>query len=391
MVREKMFHLTKLLQLSQRTVLVLDSATSCSPSLTSAPSPLHRAVVSLERAGLVQTLIALDPWALAQKAGFPQHKMIELCGSKFDPSNPPTPTSGDEDNTNKTVTSRLQREVKDADLVVVLSPSSGQLHLEPLQQLMQCLVDRSALGRGYMGGGALGLVSMGRAEAGDNRGLTLNIRHQVRRGGALNVIRLSMLQVSDIMEDLLRCLNIEKQEPTSSSMTTLDSLELRAEVEYEKCGCRLGANSTRQLMTLDLSVGQKVKIVSSHSHKNLEKEDPPNKLRSYNKIPHQSTQKPGKSKQLTSRRTPRLCDLVSGAGRPPVPPPGGHRVGVVRGVSTHMEALVISVDRARGEEAMLGLWWLEDIRAGLVENIPLVNISPRMTPRTGCGVCQREN
>ena len=66
--------------------------------------------------------------------------------------------------------------------MVVLSPSSAQLHLEPLQQLMQCLVDRSALGRGYMGGGALGLVSLGRAEAGDNRGLTLNIRHQVRRG-----------------------------------------------------------------------------------------------------------------------------------------------------------------------------------------------------------------
>ena len=36
------------------------------------------------------------------------------------------------------------------------------------------------MGRGYMGGGALGLVSLGRAEAGDNRGLTLNIRHQVR-------------------------------------------------------------------------------------------------------------------------------------------------------------------------------------------------------------------
>ena len=181
MVREKMFHLTKLLQLSQRTVLVLDSSTFFSPSLTSAPSPLHRAMVSLERAGLVQTLIALDPWALAQKAGFPQHKMIELCGSKFDPSNPPPP--GDEDNTNKAVTTRLQREMKDADLVVVLSPSSAQLHLEPLQRLMQCLVDRSALGRGYMGGGALGLVSLGRAEAGDTRGLTLNIRHQVRGEG----------------------------------------------------------------------------------------------------------------------------------------------------------------------------------------------------------------
>ena len=127
--------------------------------------------------------------------------------------------------------------MKDADLVVVLSPSSAQLHLEPLQRLMQCLVDRSALGRGYMGGGALGLVSLGRAEAGDTRGLTLNIRHQVRGRGASNVIRLSMFQVSDVMEDLLNCLNIEKQEPRSSSTPTPYSLELRAAVEYEKCGC----------------------------------------------------------------------------------------------------------------------------------------------------------
>ena len=185
MVREKMFHLTKLLKLSQRTVLVLDSSSSfLSPSLTSSPSSLHRAVVSLERAGLVQSLISLDPWALAQKAGFPQHKMIELCGSKFDPSNPP---AGDEDNTNKAVITRLQREVKDADLVLVLSPSSSKLHLQQLQHLLQCLVDRSAAGRGYMEGGALGLVSLGLGEAGDTeaggcRGLTLNIRHQVSGG-----------------------------------------------------------------------------------------------------------------------------------------------------------------------------------------------------------------
>ena len=186
---EKMFHLTKLLKLSQRTVLVLDSSSSFSPSLTSSPFSLHRAMVSLERAGLVQSLISLDPWALAQKAGFPQHKMIELCGSKFDPSNPPF---GDEheDNTNKAVITRLQREVKDADLVLVLSPSSSKLHLQQLQHLLQCLVDRSAAGRGYMEGGALGLVSLGLGEAGDMeaggcRGLTLNIRHQVRRGSMI--------------------------------------------------------------------------------------------------------------------------------------------------------------------------------------------------------------
>ena len=190
MVKEKMFHLTKLLKLSQRTVAVLDSACVSSVSLTptSSPSPLHRRLVSLERAGLVQTVLALDPWALLQKAGLPQHKMIELCGSKFDPSNPVSTVSSGKDNTNRTVTTMLQREVRDADLVLVLSPSSSKLSVQQLQHLLQCVVDRSAAGRSYMEGGALGLVSLGRGEpgetgeTGDYRGLTLNIRYQVRQG-----------------------------------------------------------------------------------------------------------------------------------------------------------------------------------------------------------------
>ena len=95
--------------------------------------------------------------------------------------------------------------MNDADLVVVLSPSSAQLHLEPLQRLMQCLVDRSALGRGYMGGGALGLVSMGRAEAGDTRGLTLNIRHQVRGEGHLTGLEDSIPVVSPRMSTRTGC------------------------------------------------------------------------------------------------------------------------------------------------------------------------------------------
>ena len=196
-----------------------------------------------------------------------------------------------------------------------------------------------------------------------------------------------MLQVSDIMEDLLSCLNIAKQETSSSSITTIDSLELRAEVEYEKCGCRLVASSARHMMSLDLNVGQKVKIVSNHSHESFAKEILQDKKRSDfngNKVSI-NPKRPSEGKE--GRRRPRLCDLVSGAGQPP---PGGHTVGVVRGVSTQMEALVISVDR-RGEEALLGLWWLRDIRAGLVENIPVVNISPRMSPRTGCGVCHRQS
>ena len=48
----------------------------------------------------------------------------------------------------------------------------------------------------------------------------------------------------------------------------LDLGHLRHEVEYDKCGCRLVSEDGKQLMTLDLNFGQKVKIVASHSHAN---------------------------------------------------------------------------------------------------------------------------
>ena len=100
--------MTKLLKLSERTVVVVRSGPETSSS--SSPAALHHQLVTLERSGLVQTAIALDHWALLQKAGFPQHKVIELLGSKFDPSNPPV--EGEErKGTSLTVKSLLEREV----------------------------------------------------------------------------------------------------------------------------------------------------------------------------------------------------------------------------------------------------------------------------------------
>ena len=100
-------------------------------SSSSSPSSLHHQLVGLERAGLVQTAISLDHWALLQKAGFPQvwlvlisspwldiynvcqHKVIEVVGSKFDPSNPPQSEEDEEKKvTSQTVKSLLEREVR---------------------------------------------------------------------------------------------------------------------------------------------------------------------------------------------------------------------------------------------------------------------------------------
>ena len=46
---------------------------------------------------------------------------------------------------------------------------------------------------------------------------------------------------------------------------------------------------------------------------------------------------------------------------------------------------------ALGGRVSLGLGFIRSVGDILVENIPVVNISPRMEPRTGGGVCQRED
>ena len=79
------------------------------------------------------------------------------------------------------------------------------------------------LGLSYMKGGGLGVVTIegetnirDECPVGDNRA-TLNIRHCV----------------NNIMSQLLTILQVP-----AHIMVTNDTLVLRAEVEYDKCGCR---------------------------------------------------------------------------------------------------------------------------------------------------------
>ena len=143
MRKEKLFHLSKLLKLSQRTAVITDDSPS-SPSLSSLPSAQHHHLVSLERSGLIQTVITLDPWSLLQKSGFPQHKIIECRGSNFNPSNPQI-RDEDENNHNDIIAS-IQRELLDADLIVVLCPINNVFKYKSLEDLMNTVLKRSILG-----------------------------------------------------------------------------------------------------------------------------------------------------------------------------------------------------------------------------------------------------
>ena len=72
----------------------------------------------------------------------------------------------------------------------------------------------------------------------------------------------------------------------------------------------------------------------------------------------------------------RLCQA---GGRP--------RIGQVTKYRDDKMAVVVKVDKV---EIMMGIWWMEAVSAGTVEYTPLVNASPKMTSRAGCGVCKYE-
>lgn len=112
-------------------------------------------------------------------------------------------------------------------------------------------------------------------------------------------------------------------------------LELRQEVEYERCGCRSTPGAAAQLMLLDLSPGQKVKISQNHTHP--------------------GGQEAGQEDSQETEPT-RLCHTVRGARghkgpkrlcdpRPDVLLAGNTKFGVIRGFSQQQQALIIKVER----------------------------------------------
>ena len=102
---DKVLYLATLLRLSRRTVVYTGAgvSTSCgvrqraqgsssgtgrSQTTNARPSLTHLLISELVKVGLVHTWVTLCCDGLAQKAGCPQQKVVEVHGSWYDPSNP---------------------------------------------------------------------------------------------------------------------------------------------------------------------------------------------------------------------------------------------------------------------------------------------------------------
>ena len=245
-VEDKVLYLATLLSLSSRTVIYSGAGLSTSsglrqrapgscqparPRTTNArPSPAHLLLSALVRAGLVQSWVTLSCDGLAQKAGCPQERLVEVHGSWYDPTNPVLRQGG---LIRPDIRERLREVEEGADLVVVVGSSLTGLH--PLVTKTS-----SRAGRGE----SLGCVIINLQETREDPGATLRLFSHTDTVAVL----------------LARRLNIAISEPDIRS-----NIQHRAWVNYTKEGERTEPECG---MFLDLSPGQEIRLGNIHNCQN---------------------------------------------------------------------------------------------------------------------------
>ena len=194
------------------------------------PSYTHRALVALESAGLIDSWVQQNHDGLPQKAGFPQHKINEVHGSWFDPSNPVVKYTG---SLKTTEYDWLEHDTETADLVLVLGTSLSGLCAD---DLVESTATRSKHGR------ALGTV-------------IINLQQTRLDGGA-------SLRVFEQSDATMKCLATKLGVTVPARAASWEVQPSRVAVPYGKGGQRSTCGAK---MWLNLAVGQQVKLSAGHN------------------------------------------------------------------------------------------------------------------------------
>merc|ERR1719238_1936158 len=109
------------------------------------PTYTHFALAYLAQQGLVHGWVQQNHDGLPQKAGFPQHKINEIHGSWYDPSNPVVKYSG---TLHERAYPWMENDAETADLVLVLGTSLGGLNAD---QVATNCAERSLFPTGGLG------------------------------------------------------------------------------------------------------------------------------------------------------------------------------------------------------------------------------------------------
>ena len=240
---DKVLYLATLLRVSSKTVLYTGAGLSTSAgvrqrapgsttggrSLTTnaRPSTSHLLLAELVRSGLVHTWVTLCCDGLAQKAGCPQERLLEVHGSWYDPTNPVLRQGG---TVRPDVRERLTQLEETADLVLVMGSSLTGDH--PLV---------STTSRRAGQGESLGSVIVNLQQTGQDPGASLRLFSHTDKVSALLASRLG---VKITKPDIKR------------------TIQHRAWVTYDAEGERTEPEGG---MWLDLSPGQEVRLNPHHN------------------------------------------------------------------------------------------------------------------------------
>ena len=196
------------------------------------PSETHYLISALQQHGLVNTWAQHGHDGLPQRGGFPVDQVIEVYNSWFDlPDNPH----------NKEI-ERLKAENDISDLVIILnSPTEG----DTKECIMESIVGQTSSGKSYKNGGRLGVVNISNVISVESKESTLNI----------------YASPEDTLKRLLVSLSIVDIPTSPKSLCCLHLA--RALVPYDSKGRRTSEGK----MWLNLEVGARVKLASSHDHK----------------------------------------------------------------------------------------------------------------------------
>lgn len=240
----KLDKLVDLLQASTRTVVYSGAGISRAAGIgqaargaksggnkttTAEPTYTHYALAALSKEGLIHGWIQQNHDGLPQKAGYPQECINEVHGSWYDPSNPVVLYSG---SLKKHECKWMEREARDADLVLVIGTSLGGLNAD---QVATEAAMRSKDGR------SLGMV-------------LINLQQTCHDGEAT-------LRVFGSSDDVLKGLLGKLQIPKLALQPAVFQGDRRVLVPYDENGKR----SKKVRMWLDLHPGSQVRLNPSHN------------------------------------------------------------------------------------------------------------------------------
>lgn len=284
------------------------------------PTSTHYILSQLVRENLIQSWIQQNHDGLPQKAGCPQHRINEIHGAWFDPSNPVVKYSG---SLRDDLYKWMQDSAKTADLVIALGTSLSGLNADQM-------VEKCALRKGSLGS------------------VMINLQ-QTPLDGMMSV------KIFGKTDDVLGMLMKKLEEKGKLQQKTQEFVESCN--KYQNWGRLLVMNKCKFTVPFDKKGDRLVKRVSNSNQTVLD--DDKSKWTVWN-LSIGAKVKLHRRNNCKGSQQPNYQDL-----------PG--KVGVITSYDENAKSISIKIGNKR---VYVGGWWIEAAMNGTVDTLPIVNMPP---------------